>query len=604
MATRPEAELERSAPPTPEPQEGIAGAQAALETARALSLQAEEHYERGEYAAAAARLEEALALQEGVLGEDDLAHVDLLKKLAATVQKQGLYSAALPLVQRVADIHLRVLGPAHPMTIMALGDLMSKVSYEYGLGAAMPLQAQMLQAMEETLGSEDPYVLMARQSFEQMQSSLSESSHGAAQPSNASRSERREQALAALPAEHEDLLAGLDDVDWHSLHHASGPADDVPRLLRLLLSDDEAVRDDAWETLYSNVWHQGTVYEASAYVVPFLLRMLGSDGPPGQMSLLHFLSALAQGSSYLAAHARSDEQRDHWQDILARDGRDLETELEQELSWVEATNRAVGEGTPLFLDLARGEDAELQQLALDTLANLRRRSGEIAPRLRELLPEVPQAETRVRIVLALDELMGEDGEAQRFFAGLMQGDEERLVNVVVAGALARRARERTPEAAVAILVDGLREGSTSELSPAYAWERAPFQLTLQALAHLGPERGRDALLKALPTIRDVDNALDLAGTLLDLAFNDGQLQDKATAVSLSGDGASARLEVDYWEPEAQPPRTASSLTAVQVDVLGALLSHDPVWAHEHNLLRLYGLPAEREGLRVFVQESL
>ncbi|MEU4275940.1 hypothetical protein AB0F57_13630 [Streptomyces tanashiensis] len=32
--------------------------------------------------------------------------------------------------------------------------------------------------------------------------------------------------------EHEDLLAGLDDVDWAGLTHAYGPAEDVPARIR------------------------------------------------------------------------------------------------------------------------------------------------------------------------------------------------------------------------------------------------------------------------------------------------------------------------------------------------------------------------------------
>ena len=35
------------------------------------------------------------------------------------------------------------------------------------------------------------------------------------------------------------MLEGLDRVNWSSLHHACGPADDVPDLLRLLLDDED-----------------------------------------------------------------------------------------------------------------------------------------------------------------------------------------------------------------------------------------------------------------------------------------------------------------------------------------------------------------------------
>ena len=187
-----------------------------------------------------------------------------------------------------------------------------------------------------------------------------------------SRSEKREEALVTLPPERQALLAGIEAINWHDLHHAYGPADDVPDLLHLLLSDDETVRDDGWEHLYSNVWHQGTVYEASAYVVPFLLRMLTYDGPPGKADLLHFLTALAEGSSYLAAHAHAEDDQFSWRRILVRQGRDFDAELQKELGWVEATNQAVGEGISLYFDLIDHEEAEIQHLSLALLSSFRR----------------------------------------------------------------------------------------------------------------------------------------------------------------------------------------------------------------------------------------
>jgi hypothetical protein len=45
------------------------------------------------------------------------------------------------------------------------------------------------------------------------------------------------------------MLEGLDDVGWETLHHAYGPATDVPQLLRAIASDNAAVRSDAWPSL-------------------------------------------------------------------------------------------------------------------------------------------------------------------------------------------------------------------------------------------------------------------------------------------------------------------------------------------------------------------
>jgi len=71
-----------------------------------------------------------------------------------------------------------------------------------------------------------------------------------------------------------EILKGLDEVDWSSVKHAYGPATDVPDLLRALTSDNQAVRNNAHHTLNSNITHQGTIYEASIEVIPFLAKLL------------------------------------------------------------------------------------------------------------------------------------------------------------------------------------------------------------------------------------------------------------------------------------------------------------------------------------------
>ena len=62
-------------------------------------------------------------------------------------------------------------------------------------------------------------------------------------------------------------------MPWADLDHAYGSAADVPDLLRKLLDPDPKVRNDSLRTLYSNVFHQGTRYQATPQVVPFLIEM-------------------------------------------------------------------------------------------------------------------------------------------------------------------------------------------------------------------------------------------------------------------------------------------------------------------------------------------
>ncbi|MFE0519115.1 hypothetical protein [Streptomyces sp. NPDC058954] len=78
----------------------------------------------------------------------------------------------------------------------------------------------------------------------------------------------------------DDLLAGLDDIDWAALGHAYGSAEDVPGQLRTVCGLDEEARESAFRSLFGNIFHQGTRYSASPYAVPFLTR-IAVAGPVG-----------------------------------------------------------------------------------------------------------------------------------------------------------------------------------------------------------------------------------------------------------------------------------------------------------------------------------
>ena len=69
------------------------------------------------------------------------------------------------------------------------------------------------------------------------------------------------------------VLDGLAEIPWRDLSYAYGSAEDVPGLLRAIASGDAEAASNAVHELFGNIWHQGTVYEATEYAVPFLARM-------------------------------------------------------------------------------------------------------------------------------------------------------------------------------------------------------------------------------------------------------------------------------------------------------------------------------------------
>ena len=110
-----------------------------------------------------------------------------------------------------------------------------------------------------------------------------------------------------------DALDELDQVDWSRLEHCYGKgvvslgaagdvshaiAGDVSRSLAALRTDPCLAISDG---LYSNICHQGTVYQATAYAVPFIAAVAAGDVPDGiRVLLLALLGDISIGGSYTA----------------------------------------------------------------------------------------------------------------------------------------------------------------------------------------------------------------------------------------------------------------------------------------------------------------
>lgn len=153
-------------------------------------------------------------------------------------------------------------------------------------------------------------------------------------------------------------LAGLHDVPWSELEHAYGKASDVPALLEELTRGPEE-REHALHELYGSIWHQGTVYEATAHAVPFLAALAGQDPSLARAELLELLGSIATGSSYLDVHGH-----------LLRDGLsdDDRRQMTEELAHVAAARRAVEAELPRLVKAVMADPADAHLVAVARLA--------------------------------------------------------------------------------------------------------------------------------------------------------------------------------------------------------------------------------------------
>lgn len=409
----------------------------------------------------------------------------------------------------------------------------------------------------------------------------------------------------------EALLAGLAQIPWETLHHAYGSAEDVPEQLRRILATDEDVREEAYESLFSSIWHQGTVYEASAYAVPFLLRMLAEPRTPDRHSVLSLLACLADGHSYLAVHHREDDTPFNYRTLLAEQGNDFDTELQRELDFVQAANRAVAEGLDLFFTLAfePQEDRALRTDALALIGQLPSQAATSIPRIQATLAHSQDSYWRNQMVHVLKALMDSSTESQHFFSDLFATDHADALRLTAACALLQRAQAQTP----ADVIDWLL-GAVAQLGQYRQHWNIPEEEQAARAAreqHYGPlwwpsvlseildgfltlPQAHDVLLQTMRLQQDPEDAEMAAMALLDHTFRHGQRTRAAT--SGRRNLQTGRYIIAYWRTEKDAPRQLDRLPDTTHAVLQALAAHDPLWGHESNLMELYGLPPQRDAL--------
>ncbi|MGW3287930.1 HEAT repeat domain-containing protein [Streptomyces sp. NPDC001002] len=90
------------------------------------------------------------------------------------------------------------------------------------------------------------------------------------------------------------MFSGIDEVDWASMRHAYGSAEDVPGLLRALASTDPAEREIALDAMYGGVHHQGDVYDSTLACIPFLFELAESEAVRERCGIVELLVSIGQ----------------------------------------------------------------------------------------------------------------------------------------------------------------------------------------------------------------------------------------------------------------------------------------------------------------------
>lgn len=182
------------------------------------------------------------------------------------------------------------------------------------------------------------------------------------------------------------MFAGIDEVDWASMEHAYGPADDVPALLTGLASADPLQRERALDGMYGAVHHQGDVYACTLACIPFLFELVADPSVAERGSIVELLTSIGG----IELDEDDEEELD-------------EDEIEGAANYAMAA-AAVCAGAEVFVGLLADADRGVRLTAPLALATLHAEPPRVLALLRKRLPVEPDEEVRLALVEAAGRL--------------------------------------------------------------------------------------------------------------------------------------------------------------------------------------------------------
>jgi hypothetical protein len=345
------------------------------------------------------------------------------------------------------------------------------------------------------------------------------------------------------------VLTGIDEVDWASLRHAYGSAEDVPGLLRGLASTDPAEREVALDGMYGAVHHQGDVYDATIACVPFLFALAGSEEVPDRGGLVELLVSIGGEGEDQEAGGGAEASRGAEASTGAGRGMSRSGSLRGPCASAHAAVRAGGE---VFVRLIGDGDAGVRRAAPAALVRFLDEPARVLGLLRERFV----VERDDRVLLALAESLG-------FFVRRHPGHAAGALDLLTAqssppygpglrlaalGQLAHCAPDRLPSDLVSVAVGLLKE--RSRLRPAGHDESGPPETDtlVGRLRRLRPsdEEGSQ-LLRTLHTA--LGGRVDERIALLRGQLTSPDPADRCNAVWMST-GLFREWRADYSEPVA------------------------------------------------------
>jgi HEAT repeat protein len=121
----------------------------------------------------------------------------------------------------------------------------------------------------------------------------------------------------------------------------------------------------AFSELLNLLWHQGHVFEASMYAIPFLVELLESADVPNKSMIVVLIGEIATGKTSLQA-VKGDGA--NWEKILAKHGKSLLDELAKEELIEAGIRRKAGEALEILKPYLCDPDSTVRRIVADVLS--------------------------------------------------------------------------------------------------------------------------------------------------------------------------------------------------------------------------------------------
>lgn len=385
----------------------------------------------------------------------------------------------------------------------------------------------------------------------------------------------------------------INTVPWSQLHHAYGPATDVPVLLKTLMFPEEVSEDVAKQaemagrsvfehvtwTLWGNVFHQGTVWQVTATTVPFFVEVLlnGPDDPSQHEFLVTYLNHLALGYPDDIFPDIPDPEEDFAEVVgLTDSGEEPDYGGEEidvrHLIWRRDSYEAVEGNIGAILPFVESESDAVSDAAIALCASFPRQSEITIPTLRLLAKSDGRRGAMATISMSA---LG-DPETSRFAEKHVRSGDK-LTSILGACATALHQKHEVASNVATILTSPLGDLGETEIAHASTLST----LVGRCLECVGPkhrEKAIDGICKQLAKANAMES-LSLTDSLLTAVFSNGV------------------------------PSKASELSSIQRKAVEAIRDHGAfkvsagTFGNYTGLLSGWGLPQSADEINIWLRES-